>query len=144
MTITLLSTTLFLIFTFLGFMHFYWLFGGEWGVKSVIPTKEDNENSSLSIPKFATLIVAIILVVFGLVYLVKSGFLHIQIPNRVLYYVFWIIPLIFILRAIGEFKYVGFFKKIKHTNFAKADSKLFSPLCLIIGIVGILIQFINK
>jgi len=37
------------------------------------------------------------------------------------------------LRAIGEFKYLGFFKKIKNTEFAIADSKLFSPLSLAIG-----------
>jgi len=38
---------------------------------------------------------------------------------------------------------VGFFKKIKHTEFAKSDSKIFSPLCLSIGVIGVLIQFIS-
>ncbi|MFT6442917.1 MAG: hypothetical protein ACJASM_002470, partial [Salibacteraceae bacterium] len=38
----------------------------------------------------------------------------------------------------------GLFKKIKHTDFAKADTKLFVPLCLSIGIIGIVIQLMNK
>jgi glucan phosphoethanolaminetransferase (alkaline phosphatase superfamily) len=143
MITTILSTILLTIFTSLSFIHFYWLFGGKWGLKKVIPTKE-NQLSKLSIPKIATLIVALVLVIFGLIYLVKSGLTNVQVPNYVIQYVYWIIPVIFILRAIGDFKYVGFFKKVKNTEFAKADSKWFVPLCLTIGIFGILIQLINK
>ena len=110
MITAILSTTLLTIFTALSFIHFHWLFGGKWGLKKVIPTRE-NETSSLSIPKFATLIVALVLLIFGLIYLVKSELVNFQIPNLVTKYGYWIISSIFILRAIGDFKYVGFFKK---------------------------------
>ena len=143
MIVIILSTILFLIFTILGSFHFYWLLGGVWGLEKVIPSKGDKA-STLSIPKLATLIVGFVLILFGLIYLIKSGLINIQVPNWVADYGYWFIPSIFILRAIGEFKYVGFFKKIKNTEFAKADSKIFSPLCLIIGIIGILIQLMNK
>lgn len=143
MITTISSIILLAIFTSLGFIHFYWLFGGKWGLEKVIPTK-DNQTSTLSIPKFATLIVALVLLLFGLIYLVKSGLTNVHIPNLVTKYGYWIIPSIFILRAIGDFKYVGFFKKIKNTKFAKADSKWFTPLCLTIGMFGILIQLMNK
>ncbi|KAA1246641.1 DUF3995 domain-containing protein [Aquimarina sp. RZ0] len=140
---TIVSIILLAIFIALGFIHFYWLFGGKWGLEMVIPTK-NNQTNILSIPKFATLIVALVLLLFGLMYLMKSGFINIQVPNWVTNYGSWLIPSIFILRAIGDFKYLGFFKKIKKTNFAKADSNLFSPLCLSIGILGILIQLMTK
>jgi len=143
MIITILSTILCAIFTSLGFIHFYWLFGGKWGLEKVIPSK-GSKARSLSIPKFATLIVAVGLLIFGLIYLVKSGFINIQIPNLLAKYGYWIIPSIFILRAVGDFKYVGFFKKIKNTEFAEADSKWFAPLCLTIGVFGMLIQLISK
>ena len=52
----------------------------------------------------------------------------------------WVIPIIFLLRAIGEFKYVGIFKRVKKTKFGRFDTKLFSPLCLIISILGIINQ----
>jgi glucan phosphoethanolaminetransferase (alkaline phosphatase superfamily) len=58
MMTTILSIILLAIFTALSLMHFYWLFGGKWGLEKVIPTKE-NQTSTLSIPKFATLIVAL-------------------------------------------------------------------------------------
>ena len=143
MIITVVSTILFIIFTSLSFIHFYWLFGGKWGLGKVIPTK-DNQTDSLSIPKFATLIVALVLLLFGIIYLVKSRLINVPIPNLVTTYGYWIIPSIFILRAIGDFKYVGFFKKIKNTEFAKADSKWFAPLCFTIGLFGILLQLINN
>ncbi len=143
MTTTILSVILLVIFTALGFIHFYWLFGGKWGLEKVIPTK-DNQTPPPSIPRFATLIVALFLLLLGLIYLAKSGLINLQIPNLITTYGYWVIPSIFILRAIGDFKYVGFFKKIKHTEFAKADSKWFAPLCLIIGIFGVLIQLINN
>ncbi|XLE33812.1 DUF3995 domain-containing protein [Tamlana fucoidanivorans] len=37
---------------------------------------------------------------------------------------------------------MDFFKSVKHTTFEKWDTKLFSPLCLVIEICGILIQLI--
>jgi len=143
MTIILLSIILFLIFTILGGFHFYWLFGGVWGLKKVIPTKS-NDLHILAIPKFATLVVGVVLILFGLMYLMKSGFVNLQIHSQVVNYVYWFIPFVFIVRAIGEFKYLGLFKRIKDTEFAKADSKFFSPLCLIVGIIGLFIQFLTE
>ena len=143
MIITILSLILFLIFITLGGFHFYWIFGGVWGLEKVIPSKK-NKASTLTIPKFATLLVGLVLVLFGLMYLIKLELINVQVPNWVTNYGFWIIPSIFILRAIGDFNYVGFFKKIKHTEFAKVDSKIFSPFCIIIGIIGIVIQLIGK
>jgi hypothetical protein len=147
MIVLTLSLILFIIFTVLGGFHFYWLFGGIWGLENAIPTKIDKANT-LAIPKLVTLMVALVLISFGLIYLMESGLLNLQVPipkafERVINYGTWIIPSVFILRAIGDFNYVGFFKKIKNTTFGKSDSKLFSPLCLAIGLMGLLIQLIN-
>ena len=110
MIILILSIILFLTFTVLGGFHFYWIFGGQWGLKSAIPSK-NNVASTLAIPKFATLIVGSALVLFGFIYLKKSGLVTFPLSNWLTYYGCWFIPYIFILRAIGEFNYIGFFKK---------------------------------
>jgi len=142
MLIKTLSIILFLIFAVLSSFHFYWFFGGKWGLEKVIPSKGKTA-ASLRIPKFATLVVALGLLSFGVLYLLKAGFLSVQIPSKVLLYGSWIIPAIFLLRAIGEFNYVGFFKKVKDTEFAKTDTKIFAPLCFFIGLSGIIIQLIS-
>jgi hypothetical protein len=142
MIITILSILLFTVFTSLALIHFYWLFGGKWGLKEAIPTKEDG-TPNIKPPKIATLIVGCGLALLGIFYLIKASILTVYVPNWVIGYGSWIIPSIFILRAIGEFKYVGLFKKIKDTTFGKADTKIFVPLCLTIGIIGLIIQFLN-
>jgi len=142
MILTILSLILFITFLVLGGFHFYWLFGGLWGLDKVIPS-DAHQKVTLAIPKFATLVVALTLVLFGLMYLIKAGLYSIAFPHWLITYGYWFIPIVFILRAVGEFKYVGLFKKIKDTAFAKADSKVFTPLCLTIGIIGLLIQFLG-
>jgi Protein of unknown function (DUF3995) len=55
-----------------------------------------------------------------------------------------VISLLFFLRAIGDFRYVGFFKKVKQTVFARLDSKYYSPLCLFIAVCGVVIELMGK
>lgn len=137
-----LSILLFVIFTVLGLVHFNWTIGGKWGFEKALPTKENGERV-LNPKKFDSAIVGFGLILFGLFYLLKSGLINFQVPSWIITYGHWLIPVIFILRAIGDFKYIGFFTKIKNTEFGKADSKIFSPLCLTIGIIGILISLMK-
>lgn len=39
-----------------------------------------------------------------------------------------------LLRAVGHFRLVGFFKKITGSRFARLDTMLFSPLCMALGL----------
>ncbi len=131
----MLTTTFFL----LGGIHIFWALGGQWGFDSSLPTNEEGARV-LNPGKTETVIVGTVLLVFGIVYLAKSGLIDFNQYEYILKYVRWVIPAVFILRAIGEFKYVGFFKKVKQTRFGRADTKLFSPLCLTIGLAGLIIQ----
>lgn len=129
----------FIIFTALGFLHFYWAIGGEYGFSVSLPTKENGERV-LNPKKIDSAIVGLGLISFGAFYLLKTELIEYTLPNWITTYGGWIIPSIFLLRALGDFKYVGFFKQVTKTNFAYMDTKYFSPLCLIIGIIGLLIQ----
>jgi glucan phosphoethanolaminetransferase (alkaline phosphatase superfamily) len=138
--VAVISIILFLIFLCISSIHFYWAFGGKWGGDAVLPTKED-DNSVLFAPSvLSTLIVAFGLLAFGLFIFVKSGFIVFDTPQWLNQYGLWIIASIFTLRAIGDFNYVGFFKKIKRTKFGENDTKYFSPLCLTIGILSIILE----
>ncbi len=132
-----LSIISFLIFFFLGLIHFNWSLGGKWGIEQTLPTKENGERV-LNPKKIDSGIVGFGLTIFGLFYLFNSKLIYIQLPYWIVEYGNWIIPAIFILRAIGDFKYIGFFKRVKQTKFGKMDSKLFSPLCLVVGFIGII------
>ena len=51
------------------------------------------------------------------------------------------ISVLFFLRAIGEFKLVGFFKQVRDTPFAFWDTWLFSPLCLLIAVIAFMLFY---
>jgi len=138
----ILSILLSVIFFVLGIIHLNWVIGGKFGFAEALPTKESGERV-LNPKKIDSGIVGIGLIAFGIFYLLKADLINFNQPDWILKYGSWIIPSIFILRAIGEFKYIGFFKKIKNTVFGKLDTKIFSPLCLTIGILGILIHLIK-
>ena len=104
-----------------------------------MPTKENGEKV-LNPGKVDSAAVGIGLTAFGIFYLLNSGVIDYSLPEWIIKYGSWIIPVLFLLRAVGEFKYVGFFKRVKKTEFAKWDTKLFSPLCLAIAIIGILVN----
>jgi len=138
----ILSILLSIILIGLGLIHFNWAVGGKFGFSESLPTKESGERV-FNPRKIDGAIVGIGLTAFGIFYILRSGLIEFYLPEWIMKYGSWIIPSIFILRAIGEFKYVGFFKSVRKTDFGKLDTKLFSPLSLIIGIFGIIIQLLN-
>ena len=126
-------------------IHFFWAFGGKWGADGAIPTNREGKkmlNSSGNFPSvFATLIVAFGLLVMSLLHLEKVQSLSLPIPTWIDTYGLKIIAVIFLIRAIGDFRYVGFFKKIKETKFATLDTKYYSPLCILLSFNAFMAAF---
>ncbi|WPR73360.1 DUF3995 domain-containing protein [Algoriphagus sp. NG3] len=135
----IISVLLSVILIALAMIHFNWVIGGEFGVKESLPTNELGERV-LNPKRIDSAVVGLGLIAFGIFYLFKSGLFPYDFPEWIETYLGWIIPIIFLLRAIGEFKYIGFFKSVKSIEFGNLDTKFFSPLYLIMGLLGILIQ----
>jgi len=140
---TVFKTMLTIVFLLLGLLHFYWLFGGKWALKAAVPTKITDEE--LFKPPF----LATILVGLGLLFFAAFFWFRIDAPIKMHYlineYLGWVIAGIFFLRAVGDFNYLGIFKRIKSSDFAKMDTHVYVPLCLMIAamiaIVELLIGF---
>ncbi|MEE3998755.1 DUF3995 domain-containing protein [Tenacibaculum sp. FZY0031] len=132
-----------LILFFISLIHVYWAFGGTLWVNAVIPTRTANEKA-MNPPKLLTFVVAMVISGFAVVYAEKIQLFTLgSIPTWLQEYGLYVVASIFLIRAIGDFKYVGFFKKVKATEFAINDTKYFSPLCLFLGVVGLLIVFLR-
>jgi len=132
---------LFAIFLILSLLHLYWTLGGKWGLDASLPTDEKGEKL-LQPGKFETFIVFFVLGLFAVYYLRLTSFIEFSLPHGLVQVISWVIPIIFLIRSIGDFKYVGFFKKHTSSLFAKNDSRYFSPLCLLIAILGFSIQYL--
>jgi hypothetical protein len=120
------------IFILISLIHVYWAFGGKWGVEGVIP-KLENKSGALKPPPAATLIVAGGILVFALIHAGALGLISV-VTSDYLAIGLIIIAIIFALRTLGDFKYVGLFKKKRAGLFAKNDTRYYVPLCVLISL----------
>lgn len=126
-----ISMILAIVFIFLSGLHFYWALFGLKDPASVLPSDTDG-NLKMRPGKLGTILVALFLAFFASIYLNKVlVFFHFD----GLQYVSFGIGILFLLRAIGDFKYVGFFKTIKGTRFSTMDQSYYSPLALVVSIL---------
>lgn len=135
----ILPLVLSLIFLGLGLIHFNWALSGKFGFAKALPTTETG-GRVMSPGKLSSAIVGAGLIAFGLFYVLRSGLANLDLPDWISNYGGWVIPAIFLLRAIGDFKYVGFFKRIRQTEFGRIDTVFYSPLCLLVGVAGVIVQ----
>jgi len=128
------SIVLCVVFLALSAIHVRWLFGDQLAFEGVVPTR--NGKPLFRPGKGPTLLVAAALA-FAAVISVWRGFYPLVEPTWVPRVGIWVLAAVFALRAIGDFRYIGIFKRVRGTRFARNDSLFFSPLC--IGISGLAI-----
>lgn len=128
-TTALLNTVILLI---VSGIHIYWAAGGQWALAGAIPQMEGK--LTFRPGRVATLIVALGLAIFAALHLAKLGWLPLPLSAIWLRYSLLAVGGIFFVRAIGDFQYVGFFKRITDTAFAKLDTAYYVPLCLVLSI----------
>ena len=122
-----------IIFLIISGFHFYWAFGGTFGIKAVIPQMEGK--MAFQPPVLATIFIALAVLISAIL----SWKPHPNSYAKTLIYGNLIIGIVFLIRAIGDFKYVGFFKKVKGSLFAENDSRYYSPLCVVVSGIGFFI-----
>lgn len=123
------------VFAALGLLHLYWACGGRWGAGVVLPTRGD----SLAFEPTPAMTVLVALGLFAAAFVVLSAArLATGLPGSLAELGAWGLAGLFALRSVGDFRYVGFSKRIKDTPFARWDTLLFSPLCLALaGLSGL-------
>ena len=122
-----LATLNALVFLALAGLHAYWAFGGRWGITKALPMAADG-NIVLRPTAAMTGVVAL-----GLLAMSGLNAAHLALgpaaaPG-------WLrlaeggLALLFALRAVGDFRYVGLSKRVHNTTFARLDTRYYTPLC---------------
>ncbi len=140
--ITMLSLILSSTFLILSILHMYWGFGGKWAIASTLPTSPSGKNI-LNPTSFQCFFIAGGLLLFALLPLHKVGLLLTELPSWVSFYGLVAVVAIFFLRALGDFRYVGFFKKIRETQFGRLDTLIYSPLSFVISQLSLLLLLLG-
>jgi hypothetical protein len=115
-------------------IHWYWMAGGKMGGSAAIPAR--GSELLFRPTRIATGIVAAAMALAGW-FVLELGEVVEQLLFAGWFYTYggWALAGIFLIRSIGEFRWVGFFKRERGTLFAKWDTVLYSPLCLCIGVL---------
>lgn len=137
------------VFVTLALLHVYWAAGGVWGRAVAIPTRVPNAAAANGARLFnpsraGTVAVAAGLLLAALVVLGRMGFGGAPVPRWVFVWGCWLLALAFLARAVGEFRYVGLFKRVRGTDFANWDTWLFTPLCLFIAAAVAVVNYASK
>lgn len=125
----------------ISFIHVYWAYGGRWGSHAAIPSKAGEYTPAFVPRKSGTLCVAFLLLFGGFILLIQGGYIHYFIANMVTRTGCIVFAAVFFVRAMGDFRHIGFFKKVNHTVFARNDTWLYSPLCLYFGLTCTIVLF---
>jgi Protein of unknown function (DUF3995) len=127
-----LASVLCLVFVTLALWHFRMALWPSSGASGAVPSVG---GKPLFVPSpWATGLVGVVLLLFACLVGATAGFVEIGIPVRVLSWLCDALALGLLARAIGEFKYVGFFKHVRDSKFARLDTLLYSPLCLLLAV----------
>ncbi|MEN5085168.1 DUF3995 domain-containing protein [Sphingobacterium sp. PCS056] len=121
------------IFLFLALMHLYWVCNGQVGIAATIPTKL-NGKRVFTPSRFGTFVVAAGLFMFAVTNLIFGGMIESPIGLSYINYAMWGIAGIFLIRFIGDFKYVGITKRFRQSVFAQKDTFFYSPLCFLLAV----------
>lgn len=125
-TLTVIPTLVATVLAALGGLHIFWACGGTWGVRVAVP--EVSGRLALVPSKRATLLVALALFAASGVALLRGFFLFSSFPGSPAHWASVLLGLVFLVRAVGDFRLIGFFKRVRGTAFATWDTRLFSLL----------------
>ena len=118
------------VFAALAALHIVWAARGTRDVdeSGAVPTRADG--TPLFRPRRAsTLAVAIALLVAALVVLGRSDAWRLAGPDWIYRAGAWTVGAVLLLRTVGDFRYVGLFKRHRESRFALLDTRYFTPLC---------------
>ncbi len=138
-TLAATSTATVAVLAAAGLLHVYWALGGRWQLDKVMPTsgeeavngnRHDHSCSDFRPGPLLTMVVAFLLFAFAaLVAMTAAG----TGPDAVR----WLTGIgvaTLALRAIGDARVAGFTKTVRHTEFARADDAVFTPLVVFLAL----------
>lgn len=127
------------ILALLGLIHIYWAFGGQSGSAAAVP--ELAGRPAFKPSRSSTLAVAIALFVAAALVMATAGLIADPFPPPIARILTFGLGAVFVVRSIGDFRLVGFFKRVRGSRFAQLDTFVYAPLCLILGLAALFVAY---
>ncbi len=119
-----------------GAVHLYWAAGGRKGFDAAVPHVVGKRWFTPG--KAVTFAVALALFALAALVLWRDGQIappaQLALPFEIARYGVPLMALVFLARAIGDFRHIGWSKRLRGSRFARLDDVLYAPLCLVLAI----------
>ncbi|HEX8645212.1 MAG TPA: DUF3995 domain-containing protein [Allosphingosinicella sp.] len=129
------------IIAFAAAFHLHWAVGGRLGFSASLPQRPDGTPvmaHRLGWWRPAAGGVALGLIALALLLLADAGQVRLPLPAEAVRLALLIAGAAFVARALVPNRYVGFFKSLRTTRWARYDTRLYSPLFLLLGLLILL------
>lgn len=126
------------IIAFAAAFHLHWALGGRLGYSVSLPQRPDGTPvMAHRLPWWRPAAGAVALALLALAWLLlaQAGRLPAPLPPDLARPVLLATGAAFVARALVPNRYVGFFKSLRGTRWARFDTRLYSPLFLLLGLL---------
>ncbi len=112
--------------------HLYWAAGGRLGFDAAIPQVAGKR--AFAPGRVVTFAVGLGLFALAALVLWRDGLIILPLPWVLARYGVPAMALLFLARAVGDLRLVGWSKRVRGSRFARLDDVLYAPLCLVLSI----------
>jgi len=119
------------ILILLGLLHLFWAAGAKLGGAAAVPSTDGVPTFKPSRP--VTIAVAAALFSAALVVALAGDLFPVPGPRTLTTGPALVLAAVCAARAVGDFHWVGFFKTQGNGSFARLDTLIYSPLCLVLA-----------
>jgi hypothetical protein len=130
--VTLLGHALWAIFALLALWHFVMAALPSGSSSGAVPSVDGKALFKPS--RASTAAVGVLLLLFAVLLAATAGIVPTDVNRSVLAALSYVLAAGLLARGIGEFKYLGLFKRVRGSRFATLDTLVYSPLCLLLAI----------
>ena len=126
------------IIAFAAGFHAHWAVGGTLGYSVSLPQRADGTPvMAHRLPWWRPAAggVTLCLLALALLLLAEAGHLRLPLPPEFVESALLVIGIAFVCRALVPNDYVGFFKTMRSTRWARYDTRLYSALFLLLGLL---------
>lgn len=138
----LIALTVVSVFCLLSLIHAYWAFGGRAGSAAAVP--ELSGRPTFVPTMVGTVAVSLALALCAVLVAASAGVIISVVPLVWVTWLAYALALGLLVRAVGDFRLVGFFKRVRGTRFAQLDSLVYAPLCLALAVAVFYVAYAHR
>ncbi len=115
-------------------LHVYWAVGGRRLLPQTVPSRPATREAAFEPGRLGAGLVALALAHASYTLGAASGMWTAPWSADATRYSAYAWAALFVVRVVGDFRWLGLFKRVRGTPFARADDWVFTPICATVSV----------